>query len=67
MTEERKNVLLTRAALPHILWLIAGVIGQILRIAIPIYLYVNGQREIALLIFISNILVYYADTHFHGK
>lgn len=49
------------------LWLIAGVIGLILRIAIPISLYINGQREIAILIFISNILVYYADKHFHGK
>jgi predicted membrane-bound mannosyltransferase len=61
------NITLTRRDVPHILWLIVGVIGMLLRLAIPLYLYFFSEYSVlAILLLGSNSLVYYTDRHFRG-
>lgn len=66
MRETFKTVF-SRPEWPHIAYLIVGVIGLMLRLAIPLYLYFFSEyRVLAILLLGSNSLVYYADKHFRG-
>ena len=57
----------TRAARPHLIALIIGIVGLLVGLSTLIYLMVIGQPGAALLLIVAAKCVHYTDTHFRLK